>query len=61
MDYPIPVESRLEIVPMSGIAVNNVQNNLCSKIQLSKLNIKVQRTPVSSKSWTGVVEDSGCS
>ena len=39
--------------------VNNVPNNLCSKIQLSTLNIKVQRTLMSSKSWSGVMQDSG--
>ena len=37
----------------------NVRNHLCSKIQLSTLIKKVQRTPMSSKSWSGVVEDSG--
>ena len=39
--------------------VNNVPNYLCSKIQLSTLNKKVQRTLMSSKSWTGDLEDSG--
>ena len=39
--------------------VNNVPHNLCSDIQFSALNKKVQRTPMSSKSWSRVVEDSG--
>ena len=39
--------------------VNDVPSNLCSEIQFSTLNKKVQRTPKSSKSWSGVMEDSG--
>ena len=39
--------------------VYNVPNYLCSEIQLSTLNKKVQRTPMSSKSWSWVLEDSG--
>ena len=39
--------------------VNNVPNNLCSEIQLFTLNKKMQRTLMSSKSWSGVLEDSG--
>ena len=36
-----------------------VPKNLYSEIQLFTLNKKVQRTPMSLKSWCGVVEDSG--
>ena len=39
--------------------VNNVPNNLCSKIQLWTLNLNVQRTLMSLKSLVWVVEDSG--
>ena len=39
--------------------VQDVPNYLCSQIQLSTLNKKVQRTLMSSKSWTGDLEDSG--
>ena len=39
--------------------VYNVTNYLWSEIQHSTLNKKMQRTPISSKSWSGVVEDSG--
>ena len=38
--------------------VKDDPNNLYSKIQLSTLNKKVKRTLMSSKSWSGVVEDS---
>ena len=39
--------------------VKNVPNILCFEIQLSTLNRKVQRTLMSWKSWSVVVEDSG--
>ena len=39
--------------------VSNVPNYPCFKIQLSTLKKKVQRTLMSSKSWSGVVEDPG--
>ena len=39
--------------------VYNAPNSLCSDIQLSIFNKKVQRTLMSSKSWTGDLEDSG--
>ena len=39
--------------------VKNVPNNLFSEIQLYTFNKMVQRTLMSLKSWSGVVEDSG--
>ena len=39
--------------------VYNVPNYLCSEIQLSTLNKKVQRTLMSLKFWTGVLKDPG--
>ena len=45
--------------PGLGFGVYQFPNYLCSKIQLSTLNKKVQRTLTSLKSWTGVVQDSG--
>ena len=39
--------------------VYNVPKYLCSEIQLSTLNKKVQRTLMSLKSWTGDLDDSG--
>ena len=41
--------------------ISNLPNYLCFEIRLSTLNKKVQRTPISLKSFIWVVEDSGSS